>query len=168
MDLVLGQAPAVAAAASAAEAKAARDAAEQHKIQTQAIAATPGPQGPVGPQGLQGPQGPTGANDAVKVSAADTTASNLNAKITGGVGIGTQITSPGGNEKLDFFFQPGEFTLNATMLGTDEVLIRDIAAAAARRITRNVMLAGTNGTGARTVSTALPSGGADGDVWYQV
>jgi hypothetical protein len=26
----------------------------------------------------------------------------------------------------------------------------------------------TNGAGARTISTALPSGGADGDIWYQV
>ena len=27
---------------------------------------------------------------------------------------------------------------------------------------------GTNAAGARTVSTSAPSGGADGDIWYQV
>ncbi len=31
-----------------------------------------------------------------------------------------------------------------------------------------MLLAGTNGAGLRTVSTALPSGGANGDIWYQV
>jgi hypothetical protein len=27
---------------------------------------------------------------------------------------------------------------------------------------------GSNSTGAKTVSTAAPSGGSDGDIWYQV
>jgi hypothetical protein len=33
--------------------------------------------------------------------------------------------------------------------------------------TVNGVVVGTNARGARTVSTATPTGGVDGDVWYQ-
>lgn len=35
-------------------------------------------------------------------------------------------------------------------------------------VTSNKLEANSNGRGNRTVSTSLPSGGSDGDIWYVV
>jgi hypothetical protein len=34
--------------------------------------------------------------------------------------------------------------------------------------TVNGLTLGTNGTGAKTISSSTPSGGSDGDIWYQI
>jgi hypothetical protein len=35
-------------------------------------------------------------------------------------------------------------------------------------VTINSLTIGTNATGAKTISTSAPTGGSDGDIWYQV
>jgi len=38
----------------------------------------------------------------------------------------------------------------------------------ATTVTANGNVVGSNSVGARTVSTSAPSGGSNGDIWYQV
>ncbi len=84
---------------------------------------------------------PAGANDAVKVSAADTTAGNLTAKLVAGLGISSNILAPGGNEQFNLAFAPSELPSAGSIAGTDEVVVRSIASGP-QRITRDELLTG--------------------------
>ena len=74
-------------------------------------------------------------------------------------------TADGGNEPIYVRQYSGAF---ATLTRTLTLLDASGNSSFPGIITSSAGTLGSNGNGTKTVSTASPSGGADGDVWYQV
>ena len=59
-------------------------------------------------------------------------------------------------------------TVGNVSIGIDSVTLSGNSFASQSYVTTYVQTSGRNSQGVRTISTAAPSGGSDGDIWYQV
>jgi hypothetical protein len=59
-------------------------------------------------------------------------------------------------------------TVGNVSIGPDSVTLSGNSFASQSYVTTYVQTSGRNSQGVRTISTSTPSGGNDGDIWYQV
>jgi hypothetical protein len=94
---------------------------------------------------------------------------SANAQITGGTitGITPLAITSGGTGASDY----ANALVNLGAVGITRLVIAGGGLAGGGALSANVTLSiatNSNGYGTRTISTAVPSGGSNGDIWYQI
>jgi hypothetical protein len=125
-------------------------------LETGGVTGPPGPAGPIGPQGPIGPTGPTGPQGPIGPSGAEGP--------EGPEGpAGADSTVPGPTGPVGPAGPPG----TTTWAGITDKPATFAPSAHTHPVAEVTGLA-NGATTTITVSTAAPSGGADGDLWFQV